>query len=84
MRYSQSFLTLNGYQPLIIFLRHNVVFVSSPRWIFILSSIGFFDALPVEKLFPGLPPKMFWKFGIFPVESSSPHQVTETEYLIDI
>ena len=56
--------------------QHNT-FVSSYRWISISSPVGF-DVLLVENLLLGLTPEKFWKFDIFPSESSSPHRSTET------
>ena len=58
MKYSQSFLLL--------------VFVRSPRWVFISSPIGFHDASSVEKLLPGLTSKIFIKIYIFPFTSRGP------------
>ena len=67
-----------------MFLSQSNIFISSPRWIFIsfpvgfvVSPVGFFISL-VENLVIGLTPEKFWKFVIFPGESSSPYQGTET------
>ena len=49
----------------------NLVIVRSPRWIFISSPIGFFDASLVEKLLPCLTPENLWKFYILPGELGS-------------
>ena len=67
-----------------MFLRQSNIFISSPRWIFISSLVGFVVSLVgfvisrVENLLLGLIPEKFWKFGIFPDESSSPYGGTET------
>ena len=74
-------------QVYMVFSQSNI-FINSPRWIFISSPVGFFVSLggflisPVENLLLGLTPGKFWKFGIFPGESRSPHQSTETGCLI--
>ena len=67
-----------------MFLRQSNIFISSPHWIFISSLVGFVVSLVgfvisrVENLLLGLTPEKFWKFGIFPGESSSPYRGTET------
>ena len=67
-----------------LFLSQINIFINSPRWIFISSPVGFvvssldFLISPVENLLLGLTPEKFWKFDIFPGESSSPYRGTET------
>ena len=60
-----------------MFLSQSNIFINSPRWIFISFPVGFVIS-PVENLLLGLTPEKFWKFGIFPGESSSHHRGTET------
>ena len=67
-----------------IFLRQSNIFISSHRWISISSLVGFVVSLVgfvislVENLLLGVTPEKFWKFDIFPGESSSPYRGTET------
>ena len=60
-----------------MFLVSVIYFISSPRWIFIWSPVGLLIS-PMENLLLGFTPEDFWKFDIFPRESSSPHWGTET------
>ena len=60
-----------------IFLNLRNIFVSSPRWFFISSPVGFVG-FPVENLLLRLNSENFWKFDIFPGHSSSPHRDTKT------
>ena len=59
-------------------LSQSIIFVNSPRGIFISSAVGFCIS-PVENLRLGFTPEYFWKFDIFPGESSSPYRGTEKE-----
>ena len=67
-----------------MFLNQSSIFISSPLWIFISSLVGFivstvgFLIFPLENVLLGLTPEKFWKFGIFPGESSSPSWGIET------
>ena len=80
---TQSFLCF-WVNHVFMFLSQCNIVVSSPRWIFISSPVRFivspvvFVIFPVKNLFLGLIPQNFWKFNIFPGESSSPHRGTDT------
>ena len=84
-------MTVNGYLAIYVFLGKSSIYVFnskqyisqfisldfhiipgglSPRWVFLIS--------PVESLLLGFTQEKFWNFGIFPGESSSPHQGIET------
>ena len=71
-----------------MFLSQSNIFISSPRWIFIFSQVGFvvstvgFLISPMKTLLLSLTPEKFWQFCIFPVESSSPYRGTETGCVI--
>ena len=77
MKYTQSFLAVKGYSATSMFWV-NLIFVSSPRWIFISSPNGFIDSSQVDKLLPGLNLENLWKYYIFYGESSSSHRGTKT------
>ena len=77
MKYSQSFLTLKGFSATSLFLdKSGLCQFTSMN--FHIIPIGFPDASPLKKLFPGFAPENIWKFYIFPDESSSPRWGTET------
>ena len=65
-------------------LSQSNIFISSLRWIFISSPVGFVVSpvgiliSPVENLLLGLTPEKFLKFGIFHGESSIPYRGTKT------
>ena len=65
-------------------LSQSNIFISSLRWIFISSPVGFVVSpvgiliSPAENLLLGLTPEKFLKFGIFHGESSIPYRGTKT------
>ena len=71
-----------------MFLSQSNIFISSPRRNFISSPVGYvfsplgFIISPVENVLLGLTPGKFWKFGIFPGESSSPTVVLRQGVLV--
>ena len=74
--YTYIYIHIWGYMS-VCFLFKAVCLWGSPRKIFILFPAGFVIS-PVRNLLLGLTPEKFLKFEIFPGESSSPHQGTET------
>ena len=82
LKVTQPFMCFRVNQVYMLLSQSNI-FVISPRWIFISSPVGFvlsqvgFLICSVEDSLIGLTPKKFWKFSIFPSESSSPYRVTE-------
>ena len=76
LKVTQSFLCF-WINQVSMYLSQCNIFVSSPRWIFVSSLVGFVVSL-VENLLIDLTPKNVWKFSIFPGELSGLHQGTET------
>ena len=70
LKVTQPF-TFFSVNQVYMFLCQSNIFISSPRWIFISSLVGFVVSLVgfvisrVENLLLGLTPEKFWKFGIF-------------------
>ena len=77
LKVTQPFICFRVNQVYVVLLSQSNIFISSPRWIFISSPVGFLISL-VENLLLRLTPEKFWKFGIFPSESSCPYRGSET------
>ena len=77
LKVTQPFMCFRENQVCMLLTQSNI-FISSPRWIFISSPVGFVVS-PVgflislgENLLLGLTPEKFWTFGIFPLSQAVP------------
>ena len=79
MKHLQIFLTRKSYSVTSMFLgQPDMVFVSSPCWVFLSTPTGFLIPPRWKKYSQISPQKIDENFTLFPGESSSPHRGIET------